>query len=282
MRAAFALLVLVVGVAAAACGGGSTSGSATPTASGTIPSGSAQSLVAAAGAKTTDAGSARMSFKASFTGSTSGSLSGEGVFAKRRGHLTLDMSDFSAGAVVPDGKAEFIFDQLVYYMKLPGSNALPLPPGKEWFKIDLQQVSQKQGLDLGQLTQLSQSDPSQALDFLRGASDDFEKVGTEDVRGVSTTHYRGTIDLTKVADGASPDMAEEYRKLAQLAPSTKVPMDVWLGDDGLVRRIRFEQALGDNSTMTMDEELYDFGTEVDVTPPPDDQVVDLTALLGLT
>jgi hypothetical protein len=282
MRAALGIVALAVTLAATACGGGS-SGDTTVTPTETAPSGSAQALVAAAGTKTADAGSARMSFTASFRGPTSGSMTGEGVFDKRQGHLTLDMSNLSgAGAVVPGGKAELVFDQLVYYMKLPEGSGLPLPPGKEWLKLDLQKLSQSQGLDLEQLAQLNQSDPSQALDFLRGASEDFERVGTEDVRGVTTTHYKGTIDLTKVSENAPPEIAEQYRKLAELGPSTKVPMEVWIGDDDLVRRIRFEQALDENSTMTMEEEFYDFGADVDVTPPPDDQVVDLTALLGLS
>jgi hypothetical protein len=273
MRAALAILAVVVALAATACGGSGTGTTASATSSGPE-----QSLVAAAGTKTADAGSARMSFEASFEGPTSGSMTGEGAFANRQGHLTLDLSGLSgAGAVLPDGEAELVFDNLVYYMKLPETGGLPLPPGKEWLKLDLQQLSQSQGLNL---EQLNQSDPSQALDFLRGASDDFEKVGTEDVRGVSTTHYKGTIDLTKVAEDAPPDVAEQYRKLAELAPSTTVPMEVWIGDDDLVRRIRFEQGLGGNSTMTMEEEFYDFGADVDVTPPPEDEVVDLTALLG--
>jgi hypothetical protein len=32
--------------------------------------------------------------------------------------------------------------------------------------------------------------------------------------------------------------------------------------------------------MTMEEELYDWGTDINVTVPSEDQVVDLTQLLG--
>jgi len=165
-------------------------------------------------------------------------------------------------------------------MKLPEEAGLPLPPGKEWFKIDLEKLGQTKGLDLEQLTQLSQSDPSQALDFLQGASDDFHEVGTEDVRGEPTTHYAGTVDLDKVADNAPSDQAEQYRKLAQSAPSPLVPMDVWIGDDGYVHKLRFEQKPAPGASMTIEEELYDWGTSVDISPPADDEVVDLTQLLG--
>jgi hypothetical protein len=220
-----------------------------------------------------------VSFTADFTGSASGTMTGEGEFSNREGHLTLQMSDLGGGAF-GSGQAELVFSDLVYYMKLPEGAGLPVPPGKEWFKIDLKQLGQTQGLNLEQLTQLSQSDPSQALDFLQGASDDFHEVGTEEVRGEPTTHYAGTIDLNMVAENAPADLAEQYKKLAELVPSSSVPMDVWIGDEGYVHRLRFEQKLAAGSSMTMEEELYDWGTDINVTVPSEDQVVDLTQLLG--
>ena len=276
MRALAAFALLCLALAAAACGSTST---ASTTGTETSPN-SAQSAVASAGSKSSDTGSAKASFKAEFTGATSGRMTGQGEFSQREGHLTLDMSDLGGGNLFGSGQAELAFSDLVYYMKLPSGSGLPLPPGKEWFKIDLKQLGQTQGLDLEQLTQLSQSDPSQALDFLQGASDDFHEVGKEDVRGAPTTHYAGTIDLAKVAENAPGDVAEQYRKLAQLAPSSKVPMDVWVGQDGYVHKLRFEQKLAEGASMSMEEELYDFGAKVDVSPPPEDQVVDLTQFLG--
>jgi hypothetical protein len=274
MRRFLLPFVVLLALVAAACG---SSGSSST--DGSPSSAPAAQAVASAGQKSSDAGSARASFTATFTGATSGTMTGEGEFSQREGHLTMDMSDLGGGAF-GNGAAELTFSDLVYYMKLPQGAGLPLPPGKEWFKIDLKEIGQTQGLDLEQLTQLSQSDPSQALDFLQGASDDFHEVGTEDVRGESTTHYAGTIDLNKVAESAPADLAEQYKKLAELAPSPTVPMDVWIGDDGYVHKLRFEQKLAAGSSMTMEEELYDWGTDVSVTVPSDDEVVDLTQLLG--
>jgi len=274
MRRLLLPLVVLLALVASACGGSGVSST-----DGSPSSAPAAAAVASAGQKSSDAGSARASFTATFTGATSGTMTGVGEFSQREGHLTMDMSDLGGGAF-GNGAAELTFSDLVYYMKLPQGAGLPLPPGKEWFKIDLKEIGQTQGLDLEQLTQLSQSDPSQALDFLRGASDDFHEVGTEDVRGESTTHYAGTIDLNKVAESAPADLAEQYKKLAELAPSPTVPMDVWIGDDGYVQKLRFQQKLAAGSSMTMEEELYDWGTDVNVTVPSDDEVVDLTQLLG--
>jgi hypothetical protein len=273
MRRFLLPLAFLLVLAASACGGSGSTGT-----DGT-PSSAAPQAVSNAGQKSSDAGSARVSFTADFTGSASGTMTGEGEFSNREGHLTLQMSDLGGGAF-GSGQAELVFSDLVYYMKLPEGAGLPVPPGKEWFKIDLKQLGQTQGLNLEQLTQLSQSDPSQALDFLQGASDDFHEVGTEEVRGEPTTHYAGTIDLNKVAENAPADLAEQYKKLAELVPSSSVPMEVWIGDEGYVHRLRFEQKLAAGSSMTMEEELYDWGTDINVTVPSEDQVVDLTQLLG--
>ena len=274
---AFTLAALVL--LAAGCGGSGSSTSTPDVTVGQLLALPAQRAVQQAGQKTQSEQSAKASFKATFTGDQlNGTMTGNGSFAKRKGHLIMDMGGLSGGTF-GNGKAELIFDGLVYYMKLP-PGAVPTLQGKQWFKIDLGELGQQTGLNLEQLTQLNQSDPSQALDFLRGAAKDFQKVGTEEVRGTQTTHYKGNVDLTKVAADAPADVQGVYRRLLQQSSEKMVPMDVWVDGKGLVRRIRFTQKLAGGAAMSMDEDLYDFGTTVDATPPPASQVVDLTQLLG--
>jgi hypothetical protein len=276
-------LLLLVAVIAAGCGGEGSQSSSTartaPTATGSAstPSASSANAIVQAGLTTSAETSARVSFKATFTGDTSGTMTGEGVFSRRQGHLTMDLGGLTS---LGTGQAEIVFDKLVYYMKLPAGSGASLPPGKEWFKLDFAKLGKQQGLDLSQLMQLNQSDPSQALDFLQGASDGFEELGQEQVRGEQTTQYKGTIDLQKVAEEAPADVQAQYRELAELSGNQKVPMDVWIGDDGLVRKIAFTQAVPNGGSVKMEEEFYDFGTDEQVEVPSDDEVVDLTALLG--
>lgn len=279
MKAVLALAGLVIALLASACGGGGATATQDVTV-GQLLKPPAQSAVAAAGAKTQSKQSARASFKATFTGGQlSGTMTGDGAFAKRKGHLTLDMSGLSGGTF-GNGKAELIFDGLVYYMKLPPGMVPTILGGKQWFKIDLAKLGNQTGLNLEQLSQLNQSDPSQALDFLRGAAKDFQRVGTEQVRGTQTTHYKGDVDLAKVALDAPADVKLVYRQLLQQSAQKTVPMDVWVDGDGLVRRVRFTQKLAGGASMSMDEDLYDFGTQVETKPPPADEVLDLTALIG--
>jgi hypothetical protein len=62
------------------------------------------------------------------------------------------------------------------------------------------------------------------------------------------------------------------------------PAEAWIDAKGRVRRLAVTMSMGGQlgtpMTMTMTEELYDFGVRTNVTPPADDLVVDLSSLSG--
>ena len=275
-RAALALGILLL-LVAAACGGGSSTAQA-PT--GAEPSSSsAQQAVLEAGAKTQAEQSARISFSGTITGGgADGTISGEGEFSGRQGRMTMDMSGLAGGQIA--GEMEMIFDELLIYMKFPSEIMQGIPGGKEWIKVDLAMMGEQDAFDLQQIMQLSGTDPSQSLDLLRAAGTDFREVGEEDVRGVATTQYEGTVDLEKVAEQVPEEARESYRRLMELSGQTEIPMEVWIDEDGLTRRVRYEQTLGDGTTMDLTQEYFDFGVEVDVEPPPDEDVLDIADLVG--
>jgi hypothetical protein len=190
----------------------------------------------------------------------------------------MDLSGLGGGQI--GGQMEMVFDELVFYMKFPEAIAQGMPGGKEWIKFDLAELGEQEGFDLQQMMQLSGTDPSQSLDLLRAAGTDFREVGAEDVRGVATTHYEGTVDLEKVAEQVPEEARESYRTLMELSGQREIPVEVWIDEEGLTRRIRYEQKLADGTTMDLTQEYFDFGTEVDVEPPPDSEVLDFTDLMG--
>jgi hypothetical protein len=64
-----------------------------------------------------------------------------------------------------------------------------------------------------------------------------------------------------------------------------VPTEVWIDEEGLARRMELTYkgmrfAPGEEGDMTMTMELFDFGVEVDIQPPPANNVTDLQDLLG--
>jgi hypothetical protein len=278
------LLPLVALALAAGCGGGELSPDA---------------AVARAATKTADAGRSRIAFTANIKppaaiSSDGLEFGGEGVldYERHRARVEYDLSGLlqAAGQETENAEAEIVFDRRVLYIRFP-LLAQSLPGGKEWVKIDLKKVSEAQGIDLGQLSQLGQSDPSQLLDYLRATSQGVETVGEDEIRGVDTTHYRGAVDLTEVADQAPAEVRADVRaameSLMRQTRKRTVPVDVWVDGDGLLRReridIAFEVSGGasgepQEAAMSMTVDFFDFGVDVDAEPPPADQVADLTKL----
>jgi len=95
-----------------------------------------------------------------------------------------------------------------------------------------------------------------------------QKVGEEELDGIHTTHYTAQIDPSKLPNAD---------KVKQLANATYGPTGVWIGDDGLVRRLRTDTtSSGTHSVMTID--FSDYGKTVDVQLPAAAEVMDATGL----
>ena len=97
------------------------------------------------------------------------------------------------------------------------------------------------------------TDPSQFVDYLRAVSSSTKSLGAATIRGVSTTHYRATIDLTRYAKLVPPSQrAAAQRGISTLESalgSHTLPIDAWIDRKNLVRRIggRRRSAPGDIS-----------------------------------
>lgn len=249
---------------------------------------SGQLRVAEAAEKTQDAGSAKMAMEIQMTGGPRDvSASGEGAFEFAeggRGSMVMDLGEMGAQAGM--GKLEIIMDGTTVYMKLPNAAQMGIPT--TWVKMDAEQMNGGQGL--GQ-PGLSNNDPTQTMDMLRGVSDDVEEVGTEDIRGTSTTHYKATIDLEKAIEEAPGKTKKAMQQQLDILGTTTLPVDVWVDEEGLLRRYETTVDMSNVDTggapagsaptsMFMRMDLYDFGTEVNVEPPPANEVTDFETLQG--
>jgi LppX_LprAFG lipoprotein len=222
-------------------------------------------------------------YKASFEGATESAgqtvqTTGEGEFdaKSKRGHMNLTSTIAGTGVDM-----ELVMAWPLMYMRFPPELGAQLPPGKDWVKFDMERLGKQLGFDLQQLMQAGQADPTQGLGYLRGMTN-VTAVGTEEVRGVETTHYRGVVDFHRLAIEL-PEARDSIEQLMKLAKVDRVPTDVWVGHDGLVRRMKYTydmQLSGQPTKTTMQTDLYDFGTDVHVTIPPDDTTVDITQLIG--
>ena len=115
------------------------------------------------------------------------------------------------------------------------------------------------------------------------AADDVARVATEDVGGRSAEHYRGTVDLTALADyqGAALNGVERdmFIKEAENRGLVRVGIDVWIGQDGLPVRAR-ESGSGSRGAYGVTEEYSDFGVDPRITAPAAADVIAMDDLLG--
>lgn len=224
-------------------------------------------------------------------------MSVDGAFdnSTGRGTMSLDMSEFMGGLMGngDDARIDMILDGDDVYVRSPLFSKLGNADA-EWLKgkaSDLESDGSSSTMAPGM-----GSDPAAYLDFLKATGDGLEEIGREDVRGVSTTHLRTTLDLQKMIDDAPAAEKEQLKKdLEGLGAGNgfdTIPADVWVDDDGYVRRttLTFDFSTlpardGDVSmkdvVMTMTLDIYDIGQPVDVKiPDPADVGVLDPSLLG--
>jgi hypothetical protein len=260
-----------------ACGSGSGSGTATaPTGRGAVE------LIASSADKAADAKTARISGEVTVTakGETKTlPLDGAVDFGTGAFRFTYDLSHLGLpGATSAKIEARMIDGAM--YMNLggfegaAGQGLSSMTGGKSWIKLDLSSL----GLGAaGSSGGLSDANPSGTLDLLRGVGD-VTTVGTETLRGVSTTHYRATVDPQKAVDEA-PDALRGQVGKGLGAISGTIPVDVWIDGDGQARKITISVDAKTASVATS-MEYYDFGTDVSVQAPPASDTYDFSDMLG--
>jgi len=268
---AAALAIAAAAVVTAGCGGGSTS--------------QALSLdpVAAAATKTQNAGAARVNFAIALRSSQLQQgktlrLRGAGVIDGTSGQLTFALPAGIVPQLGGSSMKEIFLEQNGDYTVYVRAGALAsyLPGGKQWVKLDVSKLGSAAGVDLGKLLSGSQLQPTDVLAMLRSEGATIRKVGPATIDGAATTHYHVTVDMAKAlhAKGlTSPLLASAAAQLP------KVPEDVWIGKDGLVRRVRLSYGLtqnGKRAHVDMTMNLSDYGTHVTIAAPPESDVFDVT------
>ena len=157
------------------------------------------------------------------------------------------------------GSIEMVMAGTTMYMQMPAAIRAEAGLTKAWIGMKLDKLA---GSALGGA---SFTDPSSVLQALQAIASSVDKVGTATVRGVKTTKYDVTLDMTKVA---SKVPAFARKAVSQL---TFDHMFVYVGDDSLVRREEFSASVSGVSVTTQID-LYDYGLPVSVSVPPASQV----------
>ena len=288
-----ALAVAALGLVAAGCGGSA----------GAIPELSSLTQVANTSASA-DTAKFALTFEMNLPGADQSlSFDAEGGFdtPAKRSQLTIDLSSLaelmkqvgsSLGGKVTgdlggssDWKLEAITDGDVVYLQFP-LIAKELPDGKTWVKGNAREFSKTGTSGLDQFGTLSGMDPRDVFGFLKAVSGSIDAVGSEKVRGVSTSHYRATLNpakLTALVPAEQRQSLAGVDEAARQAGLTALPLDVWVDEDQRIRRLSIDldaKMPGSDKSIKASfvVELYDYGMPLVLDLPPADQVVDAATL----
>lgn len=197
-------------------------------------------------------------------------------FEGRTSSLAIDLASVLEGLGLPglEGEVESRSVGDDRWLRSPFFNTVLGVP-TEWLLLDVGPAD-GQAAGVSQLGALIGNDPTDQLRLLAGIDpDSVEEAGEEDVRGESTTRYTATIDPETVLDGVPESDRERLAPLVEQLGTGPVDVEVWLDDDGRIRRLATTVPLppaagGGQANVRLD--LFDFGVDVDVEAPPAEDV----------
>ena len=190
------------------------------------------------------------------------------------------------------GKMQMVVDGGVVYMRSPVfENA-----GTEWVSMDPSKMDPAAAAQFGGFG-AGTTDPSAFVGLFAGVFD-VKASGEQELKGVPTTRYVGTIDLKKVLAGFSNVVGKDadaatrkqlqvaLEQFASLGIDEKIPFEIWIDQEGLPRRQRITMDFGDlvpgaeEASMEMTVDFSDFGKAVDIKIPRPSEVTDVTETLA--
>lgn len=144
-------------------------------------------------------------------------MSGEGTYDYER--QIGDALITSSGGGLPADTQESIFGNNVLYQRAPGQT--------RWHEWDFSSLVNRP---------VGQHDPAEQLGLLKGVSENVREVGEAQMRGEDVRHFAITIDPQKLA-AESGVVVEGGLTQAALQSAGPMPADVFVDDDGRVRRL---------------------------------------------
>jgi hypothetical protein len=186
-------------------------------------------------------------------------MSGSGDFQNdpQLGELTLSFASAQGSSSIHE-----VMKDWTIYMSSPLFSRF-LPAGKTWMSLNMKKATKALGVDI---TSFSSQSPGQTLEQLK-SSGSVARVGRAQINGALTTHYRATVDVSKVPNGD---------KIVKLTGVKYEPVEVWVGRDGLVRRVQMSYSAPASGGLKMQMDFSHYGEPVYVEVPDDSVTFDAT------
>jgi hypothetical protein len=211
---------------------------------------------------------------ANFALSIRGRVAGVSVLSSETGALSFSERRAHFYKLVPGGglPQEIVLDGPWTYTNANVDAALKDSSVRPWTKLDTRRLPASD----------SKSHPDElthvrALAYLAGGVSDAKRVGVETVAGERLTRFRGTVDPARVVMSAPPAERAALRTAVRNDYLAKpFAADFWLDDAGRVRRVLVDYRTAGGGRVVVDGGFSDFGTKVDLTVPPAEDVQDIT------
>lgn len=200
-----------------------------------------------------------------------------------QGHEDFQNQQREVTFEAPGGELRALVDDTDVYVEVPGTE------DETWARVELDSLVAG-GTGFGGPGGLPFRSASDNLVVLESAITGASEGDEEDVRGETATRYDLTVDLEQAAEQAA-EANETWEALAAQSGITQLDMQVWVDDSDLIRRISYSLDLSQaevdaatedaevdvepEGTVTVTVEYFDYGTEVDIELPAEDQIVDV-------
>lgn len=211
---------------------------------------------------------------ASFTILISGTVAGNHVRTSETGTVSFTETRAHFYKLVPGGALpqEIVLDGPYTFTNANVEAAMNDSSVKPWTKLDTRKLPASDAK-----THPSELEHVRAVAYLADGVAHPTRVGSASVDGETLTHYRGLVDPARVAASAPPAERKGLRGAVHNDyPAKPFPADFWLDDSGRVRRVRVDYRTAGGSRIAVDAALSGFGTTIDLTVPPPEDVQDIT------
>lgn len=203
----------------------------------------------------------------------------EGAFNGTLVELKMDMSEALEGAAGTEGldleslgdfsDVRFIFDGETAYMRFPIFALMGVET--DWVELPADEA-----IDTAGFGGIGDSTPVDGLAAYLDAGGAVETVGTDRIRGVDTTHFQVLFDVEDFEEFVGDASVADLRA----SGVEQLPMDVWIGDDGLIYRYAISyEGLAEIDLLSIVYDIYDYGEDVGIQLPDADNVTSMDELL---
>ncbi|WP_328721264.1 hypothetical protein OHT52_18170 [Streptomyces sp. NBC_00247] len=181
----------------------------------------------------------------------------------------------------PDGTMRTVYLKDAYFANM-GDGFAEAIGGKHWIRYGYEDLASIAGASGEVLKdQMQGSTPEKSVESLL-ASGSIKKIGEENVRGVATTHYTGTVDVAALSEktaGLDAAQLKEFKEQLAKTGITKETVDLWVDENDLLIK-QTSSADSANGAVNSTSFFSDYGSAVSVAQPPAGDTVDFKEIAG--